>query len=291
MEKPFCYRTQDHTLIHGTIHSEQGEPIIFLHYMGGNEAIWSGVIPSFTNAYRVITLNLRGHGKSEDPGKGYDFATLADDVAMALDHLEVPAAHLVGSSLGAYVATSFAARYPKRVLSLANSEGALQNDRGPGGKFTESKEERMAKIRRRSETIYPSKAAYIEYLRTMWQPWSELKEKSLDGLELTQGEDGSFTTKPSWNSSMKLLESLFDIRLEKWYSQVQCPVLFLPAEKEEGLEGKLTFIKDKLEPILTRSQITVIPGTTHAMMFDHFEEMSHAIYSFHKDVANRSVKK
>ncbi|SDX36148.1 2-succinyl-6-hydroxy-2,4-cyclohexadiene-1-carboxylate synthase [Marininema mesophilum] len=288
MKKPFHYCTTDHTILHGTIHSEEGEPLIFLHYMGGNEAIWNGVIPFFIENYRVITINLRGHGYSEDRGKGYDFDTLAEDIALGLDHLGITAAHFVGSSLGAYVATSFAARWPERCLSLVNSEGALQNDTGPGGKFTESKEERMAKLGSRSETTYSSKEAYIQHLKAVWLPWSEVKERTLEGLEVDQREDGRVATKPSHNSSMQLLEHLFNVQLEDWYTNVQCPVLFLPAEVEGDLEGKLTFIKDKLEPILTISKTEVIPGTTHAMMFDHYEEMSHAILSFHKEMTSLS---
>ncbi|SFS46827.1 alpha/beta fold hydrolase [Marininema halotolerans] len=290
MEKPFCYRTQDHTLIHGTIHSDQGEPILFLHYMGGNEAIWNGVIPSFTNAYRVVTLNLRGHGKSEDPGKGYDFATLAEDIVLALDHLKIDAAHLVGSSFGCSVATAFAARFPERTLSLVNSEGAMQNDAGPGGKYTESKEEFMEGLAKGAEVnTYPSKEAFIATLKREWLPWNSIKENSLKGIDLALQSDGTYVRKPSIASWLQIKGHQFDIRLEDWYEEISCPVLFLPAAEEGGLDGKLSFIKEKIQPVLSSSKIEVIPGTTHAMMFDHDQELSAAILTFHKECVGLSM--
>ena len=134
-------------------YSQNGEPILFLHYMGGSAAIWRSIIPKFTEEYRVIAIDIRGHGNSDHPQNGYQLETLVEDVREVLDTLGIYKTHIVGSSLGCDVGTMFASMYADRVISLVNSEGALVNHSGDGGLYTESKEEHINKyflIRSRS---------------------------------------------------------------------------------------------------------------------------------------------
>jgi rifampin ADP-ribosylating transferase len=63
-------------------------------------------------------MDQRGHGGSEKPAEGYSLAGLASDVTAFLDALSVPAAVLVGSSSGGYVAQQVAVSSPERVRGL-----------------------------------------------------------------------------------------------------------------------------------------------------------------------------
>jgi len=48
-------------------YEQTGDAIVFLHYGGGNLMIWQRIIPHFQDRYRLILVDLKGHGKSDKP--------------------------------------------------------------------------------------------------------------------------------------------------------------------------------------------------------------------------------
>ncbi|PEF73264.1 hypothetical protein CON94_21840 [Bacillus pseudomycoides] len=258
-------------------YSQTGEPLLLLHYMGGSSAIWRSIIPSFMGKYRVIAMDIRGHGKSDQPATGYQLETLAEDVRAVLDSLGIDKAYIVGSSFGCYIGTSFASMYPERVLSLVNSEGALVNK--SEGLHTETKEEHLNKYFSSPEQEFESREALIHYMKESWLPWNKERELVMKDYEPRKLENGKVTFISKRDTLRQIAEDLYDRRVEHLYENIQCSVLFLPAEKEGDLNKKLEFIKSvKLK--LKKSKTVVIPGTSHAMMFDHSKELSYEINKF-----------
>jgi 3-oxoadipate enol-lactonase len=101
-----------------------GRPaVVFLHGMGSSSADWAWQVPVFAAQHRVLTVDLRAHGQSSDPGDWFTVETLADDVAALLAHLEEPPAHIVGLSLGASTALVLGLHHPACVRSLALVNG------------------------------------------------------------------------------------------------------------------------------------------------------------------------
>lgn len=74
---------------------------------------------NLADRYRVLHLELRGHGRSSAPSKRYTQEDQADDVAALLDHAKVPMATLVGLSQGGFTAMRAAIYHPTRVRALA----------------------------------------------------------------------------------------------------------------------------------------------------------------------------
>ena len=111
-----------------------GPPLLFLHGLGSSSADWGLQVPAFAARYRVVTADLRGHGRSQDGGAAYTIAQMADDVAALLTRLNLPPAHVVGLSLGGCAAQMLALRQPERVRSLVlvNSFARLR-PAGPRG--------------------------------------------------------------------------------------------------------------------------------------------------------------
>ena len=143
----------------------EGDAIIFLHFSGANLIMWQRAIPYFQDRYRLILVDLRGHGKSDKPETGYHIDEMARDVIGIMQHLKLERAHIVGSSLGAEVGLSLAANDPGKVLSLA-CDGALSSEFGPYGTWEGSEadfEEHVAreleKMHNAPETTYPFIAA------------------------------------------------------------------------------------------------------------------------------------
>ncbi len=78
-----------------------GRPVVFVHGMLMSSDMWQYQMLHLTeNGFRAVAYDRRGHGRSDDPGTGYDFDTLADDLAAVLDKLDLTGVTLVGHSMG-----------------------------------------------------------------------------------------------------------------------------------------------------------------------------------------------
>lgn len=95
-----------------------GEPVLLLHgYTGTIERhfVDNGVIPNLQEDYRVIALDLRGHGGSGKPHEPSAYgAEIGQDVIRLLDHLGIRRAHIVGYSLGAHIVAQLLTVNPER---------------------------------------------------------------------------------------------------------------------------------------------------------------------------------
>ncbi|EGR1736949.1 alpha/beta fold hydrolase [Vibrio parahaemolyticus] len=99
----------------------QGEPIIFVHGFPDSANAWRHQVDPFVSAgYRVITLDMRGYGKTSKPmeKEHYHITMLASDVKAVLDHLNIEKAHVVGHDWGSVVSWAFAGIYPQATKSL-----------------------------------------------------------------------------------------------------------------------------------------------------------------------------
>ncbi|ARB30617.1 alpha/beta hydrolase [Pseudomonas tolaasii] len=93
--------------------------LLLLHGFSADKGVWLGFARHFTADYRVIIPDLAGHGKNPFvPGGDYSIAAQARRMVALLDACHLDKVHVIGSSMGAYVASWLAAHYPERVLSL-----------------------------------------------------------------------------------------------------------------------------------------------------------------------------
>ena len=100
-----------------------GVPLLFLHGLGSRSRDWAAQVDHFADHYRVLRLDLRGHGRSERSDGPYAIAQFARDVAVFLREREAVPAHVVGLSMGGMVALELAAGAPQltRRLVVVNS--------------------------------------------------------------------------------------------------------------------------------------------------------------------------
>lgn len=93
--------------------------LVFLHGFGGSARQWRYQLTHFADRHRVIALDLRGHGLSDQPDGPYDLATLLNDLDAALRLLDVPKSFvMVGHSFGGALAVEYALRQPARISHL-----------------------------------------------------------------------------------------------------------------------------------------------------------------------------
>jgi len=123
----FTRRTKGHAAelddvqIHFTDEGE-GEPVVLVHGFAVNGDLnWRrpGIIKALAPHFRVINVDMRGHGRSGKPPVGRYGMALVQDIPRLLDHLGIDRAHLVGYSLGGFVALKCAVTHPERLLSVS----------------------------------------------------------------------------------------------------------------------------------------------------------------------------
>jgi 3-oxoadipate enol-lactonase len=106
-----------HYVVHNS-HDPGSAMVVLLHGLGSCGEDWGFQIPILTQRFRTLTLDLRGHGRSNLPSGWPIIPVLASDVAGLMDALGEPSAHIVGLSLGGAVALQLAVDRPDLVRSL-----------------------------------------------------------------------------------------------------------------------------------------------------------------------------
>lgn len=96
----------------------QGEPLLLLHGLGSSTRDWQPQLEAFKQDFRVIAVDIRGHGKSSKPPAPYSIQQFADDITGLMDALDIAAAHVIGWSMGGGIAFQMAVSNPERLLSL-----------------------------------------------------------------------------------------------------------------------------------------------------------------------------
>ncbi len=100
-----------------------GKSIVLLHGFTESLKIWTGFATQLSKKYRVITIDLPGHGKSDCIEKIHTMELMADMIYTVLKKLKAGKCLMIGHSMGGYVTLAFAAKYPKmlRGFSLFHS--------------------------------------------------------------------------------------------------------------------------------------------------------------------------
>ena len=109
-----------------------GEAVVLAHAIGCDSRMWEDVAPRLASRYRVLRVDVRGHGESPVTPRPYSLAGLAADFTAALERLKVRRAHWVGLSMGGMIGQAFALRHGERLgrLVLANTTSTY----GPDGR-------------------------------------------------------------------------------------------------------------------------------------------------------------
>lgn len=97
----------------------EGPPVLLLHGVGGDGTHWDAITRELRDRVSVITMDLRGHGRSEGIGAPVNAHELARDAVAVLDEAGVERCAVAGFSLGGAVALALALDHPSRVDKLA----------------------------------------------------------------------------------------------------------------------------------------------------------------------------
>ena len=109
----------DHVLCYDLVGPETGQVVAFTHSLAADLGLWAEQVPMLLGAgYRVLRLDLRGHGGSRGAAGPYTIDGLADDLIAVADATGIERFDFVGLSIGGAVGQSLGLRHPARVRSL-----------------------------------------------------------------------------------------------------------------------------------------------------------------------------
>ena len=201
-------------------------PLVLLHGLASSRRIWDMVAPLLARDRRVVALDQRGHGLSDKPDDGYDFATiLADDLA-AGDALGLGERFAVaGHSWGGNVTLEFAAAHPNRVAALALVDGGFGMLRQrPGATW-----EQISRDLAPPDFAGTPRETFLGWIHSSipnWRP--EIDEIELNIVELRA--DDTVGPRLSRANHMRILRAMWDEDPDAIFAAIQAPVLYALAE-------------------------------------------------------------
>jgi pimeloyl-ACP methyl ester carboxylesterase len=211
--------------------AKSAAPFLLVHGLASNARLWDGVARRLVEGGRsAVALDLRGHGHSDKPETGYDFATIARDLRALIGFLgpgfERPI--LVGQSWGAGVVLDFAVRNPELTRGIVLVDGGLTDLRDAFPTWDVCWE-RLAP----PQLVGMPLSSVEAYFHSAHADWPE------EGLE---GSLGNFEIRPDrtiapWLSRdhhKAILEAMWGQRTAALWSALRVPALIIPVDGGES---------------------------------------------------------
>jgi 3-oxoadipate enol-lactonase len=239
----------------------KGAPLLFLHGLGSSSEDWKMQIEAFAKDYRVIAIDVRGHGRSDKPEGPYNIPLYASDIRNLLDTLAIERFHLVGFSMGGMISFQLAVNMPARIKSLIIVNSA------PAVPYNTLKEKleiflRLATI----HTLGMNMLAKLIGKRLF--PESQQKVLYQQFIERMK-----YNPKHTYIQVLKSILG-WDVRPE--LSDLQMPVLIISADNDYTPVS----YKQEYQQLISNSSLVVIEDSRHATPNDQPEKLNQEVFHF-----------
>ncbi len=207
-------------------------PFVLVHGLASNCRTWEQVAEVLAEAgHEVITVDQRGHGLSDKPDDGYEFADVTSDLAKLIAALGLSKPVLAGQSWGGNVMLDFGARYPDLARSLGFIDGGFIDLRSRPDATWESVREQL----KPPNLIGTPRTQIKSYMQQAHPDWSEAGiEGTLANFEtLTDGTIRPWLTQ---ERHLKILRAMWEQTPSELYPKVTVPVLICVAEDASNPE-------------------------------------------------------
>lgn len=244
----------------------QGETLLLLHGFCGSSDYWNKVIPQLSTDYRVIAIDLPGHGKSDVQPNLKEINQYASTIKEFLEEMKIEKVTMFGHSLGGYITLAFAESYSQYLngFSLIHSTGF------PDSK--EAKEGRTASAEKIDEDGIDS---FIDGLAPkLFAPDNvESHKQSLEDVK----KIGYGTPPQGAKNALNAMKERKD--RTKVLANSKLPVLLIAGEKDQLIPAENTFTASG-----DNIQQEVINGAGHMSMYEASEQLANAILTYLKKV-------
>lgn len=233
-----------------------GPPLLLLHGFTGSVENWKPFLSSWAEKYRVIAVDVIGHGKSDAPAdeSRYMMQQAAQDLIHLLDYFEIERVNVLGYSMGGRLALTTAADYPERVNAL------LLESSSPG---VDAPEERAERVKRDEALADEIEQLGIEAFVNRWE------KTPLFSTQRSLSEDvrNGIRKQRLQNREIGLANSLRGMGTGKqepvWsrLEQLQMPVMLVVG----ALDRKFCRIAERMSARLPDSQTVTVSDAGHAV--------------------------
>ena len=230
--------------LHYTDWGGKGRDLVLVHGLASTSHIWDLVAPLLTENFRVIALDLRGHGESAKPDSGYDFQTVATDLHRFINEIDLREPVLVGHSWGADVVLVHGATYDGSASGLVLVDGGFLELKGvPDLTLDKAKmvmappdfrgtgvEDFIGMIRSRSEDLNVTDG---------------IAKIALANFEISN--DVILTARLRRENHIQIIEAFWNHQPTDLYSKITCPVLLMPTRQSgaKSAYSSLNFDKER----------------------------------------------
>lgn len=247
-----------------------GTPLILLHGHSLDRRMWDSQTAEFSKYFQVIRIDFRGYGRSSSQSETHQFTHL-DDLLTVMDSLHIGQAHIVGLSMGAFVAGDMLALHPERMLSCVMASGGIRHTKGPHQPMD------SIESARRDREIEEVRAKGIETMKAEW----------IETLIAGGGSRREEIRKPltemvgDWDGWQPLHKEVRMFWAEEAWQELQVrrpevPTLILKGETE--LKGKP--LKPRELEFLPCGRAEVVPDCGHLMNMEQPELFNKIVLDF-----------
>lgn len=243
-----------------------GRAVVFLHGVTDDALCWTRVVQGLPEAFDLVLLDARSHGKSDAPAAGYSSEDRAGDVAGVITALGLDRPVLVGHSMGAETAVATAAVYPALVRAVF-----LEDPPWPGRFWGSTPEERAERAAQWREEIMQQKSLSREDLITK----ARLTNPTWDETEILAWADAKRAMHPN-------LAGIVVAPRRRWSDyvrQAECPILLLTGDPELGAIVSPRTVEEA-RTIWKNGRAAHIPGAGHSIRRDQFRLYMQTLQDF-----------
>lgn len=251
-----------------------GRPVVLIHGWPLSGESWSEQIPALSGAgYRVIAYDRRGFGRSEKPGGGYDYDTLAEDLDGVLSELDLRDVTLVGFSMGGGEVARYVAKYGEDRLHSVVFAAAVppylqqtdDNSDGPLDEETAAAMEGGLKADR--------DAFFDEFTTAFFSAGDELKV-----TEAQRQEAIALCHQSDQTAALGCMEAFATTDFRDDLPKITVPTLVIHGDSDgtvpfEG-SGKRT------HKAISQSELVLVKDAPHGLNVSHADEFNRALLDF-----------
>ena len=257
-----------------------GPALLALHGLASSGHWYERVAAQLSPNYRIIAPDQRGHGQTTQAPSGYDWQTLAGDLAGLLDHLGVDQVGVLGHSWGGHVAANLAARFPQRVSRLVMIDGGFQN-----GHLLPDATEATFRARFGPRDVSGNREEFLERLRIqLAECWGEDLERILLTM-VYEDERGQIRDILDPDHHAQVLTAMWSEPPSEFIPKISCPVLIVPAGPQAD-RANTEFARMRVIMVAAAAQVARqgrvqwIPETIHDIGYHKPQELAQVIREF-----------
>jgi pimeloyl-ACP methyl ester carboxylesterase len=244
---------------------QHGAPVVLIHGYTDNARDWVPLIPYLSKKFRLIAVDIRGHGRSDKPECCYTRIDFAYDIKLLLDALHIERADVVGHSLGSMITQVLAEEWPGRVrrVVLISSTG------GPRAGSVPRKPafDYAAEIRKLKEPIDPDSPFMIAW-------WASPKPVNEEFIR-RQRRDAARIPLAVWLAVLEQGAGFNDLQLG--LPKLKAPALLIWGSEDSIMEEEG---RETLREGLPRAEVKVFQGLGHNPFWEDPEGVAGVINRF-----------